>query len=144
MLTDRAEPRLDRRQEGFLTHWRRSTERPQLAVMAFCAIEQLHDSTSRDARLSQHPKEDSFNFRVDPGLKADFQAATEAEDKPAAQVLRDFMRDYVARRRRQSFATEAERQSLSIAARVNDPSSDEAAMLHELDTALDDLAGEWK
>ena len=62
-------------------------------------------------RLSQHPKEDSFNFRIDPGLKADFQAATEAEDKPAAQMLRDFMRDYVARRRRQSFATEAERQS---------------------------------
>jgi hypothetical protein len=88
--------------------------------------------------------EDSFNFRIDPGLKADFQAATEAEDKPAAQVLGDFMRDYLARRRRQSLATEAERQSLSIAAWVNDPGSDEAAMLHELGSAMDDLADDWK
>lgn len=34
-------------------------------------------------RLSQHPKEESFNFRVNPKLKAAFQKATEAEDKPA-------------------------------------------------------------
>lgn len=40
-------------------------------------------------RPSQHPKEESFNFWVDPKLKAAFQRATEAEDKPAAQVLRD-------------------------------------------------------
>ncbi len=46
-------------------------------------------------RHSQHPKEESFNFRIDPKLKAEFQTATEAEDKPAAQVLRDFMRAYV-------------------------------------------------
>ena len=96
------------------------------------------------ARLSQSPKEDSFVFRIDRGLKADFQAATEAEDKPAAQVLRDFMRDYMAHRRRQSSATEAERQSLSIAARANDPGSDEAAMLHELGSTMNDLADDWK
>ena len=50
-------------------------------------------------RLSQHPKEKTFNFRIDPVLKAEFQAATEAADRPAAQVLRDFMRDFVARQR---------------------------------------------
>ncbi len=47
-------------------------------------------------RTTQHPKESSFNFRVDPTLKAAFTAATGAEDKPAAQVLRDFMRSYVS------------------------------------------------
>jgi hypothetical protein len=39
-------------------------------------------------RQSQHPKEESFNFRIDPKLKAEFQTAKETEDKPAAQVLR--------------------------------------------------------
>jgi hypothetical protein len=32
---------------------------------------------------------------------------------------------------------------LAIAAGANDPHSDEAAILGELDDALDDLAGEW-
>ena len=43
-------------------------------------------------RTSQHPKETSFNLRIDPTLKAAFTSATEAVDKPAAQVVRDFMR----------------------------------------------------
>ncbi len=62
-------------------------------------------------RQSQNPKDESFNFRIDPKLKAEFQTATEAEDRPAAQVLRDFMRAYVERQRERAFATEARRQS---------------------------------
>jgi hypothetical protein len=89
-------------------------------------------------RTSQTPKEETFNFRVDPSLKAAFQAATEAEDKPAAQVLRDFMR------RRRDFAAEAHRQSVAIAARAADPGSDEAAVMRELDAHLDGLADDWK
>ena len=80
-------------------------------------------------RTSQHPKEDSFNFRVDPRLKAEFQTATEAADKPAAQVLRDFMRAYVARHRNRAFAAEAKRQSRLIAARAADPDSDQAEVM---------------
>jgi Protein of unknown function (DUF3018) len=80
-------------------------------------------------RLSQHPKEESFNFRVDPALKSAFQAATEAEDKPAAQVLRDFMRSYVERHRRHAFVDEARRQSRLIAARAADPRSDESEVM---------------
>ncbi len=49
-------------------------------------------------RASARPKVESFNFRVDPELKAAFAAATAEEDRPAGQVLRDFMRGYVARR----------------------------------------------
>lgn len=52
------------------------------------------------SRTTQHPKEESFNFRVPADLKAAFKAATEAADRPAAQVLRDFMRAYVDRQRR--------------------------------------------
>jgi predicted HicB family RNase H-like nuclease len=49
-------------------------------------------------RTSQQLKETSFNLRIDPILKAAFTAAAEAEDKPAAQVVRDFMRAMSGRR----------------------------------------------
>lgn len=52
-------------------------------------------------RTSAHPKEESFNFRVPADLKAAFKAATEVADRPAAQVLRDFMRAYVEQHRRE-------------------------------------------
>ncbi|MBV8121655.1 MAG: hypothetical protein JO081_17160 [Alphaproteobacteria bacterium] len=89
-------------------------------------------------RTSQHPKDESFNFRIDPKLKAEFQSATEAEDKPAAQVLRDFMRAYVDRHRRRVFATEALRQSRLIAARAADPSSDEAEVMRWMEDVSND------
>ena len=97
-------------------------------------------------RASQHPKADTFNFRIDPALKAAFTQATEAEDKPAAQVLRDFMRAYVERRSRKAFEAEARRQSMAAAARARDPDSDEARSLREMETLLDEdhFAGEWK
>jgi len=98
------------------------------------------------SRTSERRKDESFNFRIDPALKAAFVAAAEAEDKPAASVLRDFMRAYVARRSRRAFAAEAQRQSRAIAARARDPESDEARSLQELDALLDadDFADEWK
>ena len=70
---------------------------------------------------SQHPMDSSFNFRVDPALKAAFSHATEVEDKPAAQVLRDFMRAYVKRREHLAFPNDAHQQSLEAAIRANDP-----------------------
>jgi hypothetical protein len=46
-------------------------------------------------RATRQPKEENFNFRVSAELKAAFRTATEAVDRPAAQVIRDFMRAYV-------------------------------------------------
>jgi hypothetical protein len=96
-------------------------------------------------RTSQHPKETSFNLRLDPALKAAFTAATEAEDKPAAQVLRDFMRSYVRRRERRLWEAEARRQSLEAAACARDPNSGEHAVMREIETEFDrdDFADEW-
>lgn len=88
-------------------------------------------------RLSQHPKEESFNFRVDPTLKAAFQRATEAADKPAAQVLRDFMRAYVERQRERAFAAEARRQSRVVAEHAADPGSDEAEVMRWIEDVSD-------
>jgi hypothetical protein len=97
-------------------------------------------------RTSQHPKETSFNLRIDPALKAAFTAATEAEDKPAAQVVRDFMRAYVKQRERRAFEAAARRQSLEAARCAADPRSDEFASLREAEAEFDrdDFADEWK
>ena len=39
--------------------------------------------------------EATFTFRVDEALKAEFSAAAKNRDRSAAQLLRDFMRDFV-------------------------------------------------
>jgi predicted transcriptional regulator len=41
--------------------------------------------------------ERTFTFRVDDTLKANFSDAAKQQDRTAAQLLRDFMREYVAR-----------------------------------------------
>lgn len=41
--------------------------------------------------------EATFTFRVDDHLKAQFTMAAKSKDRTSAQLLRDFMRDYVRR-----------------------------------------------
>jgi hypothetical protein len=101
---------------------------------------QLRNATM--PRTSQHPKETSFNLRIDPALKAAFAAATEAEDKPAAQVLRDFMRAYVKEHERRTFEAEARRQSRLVAEAARDPHGDEAEVMRWIEGAADDEA--WR
>ncbi|MFC3441025.1 CopG family ribbon-helix-helix protein [Sphingobium rhizovicinum] len=40
--------------------------------------------------------ESTFTFRVDEALKSAFADAARADDRTGAQLIRDFMRDYVA------------------------------------------------
>jgi hypothetical protein len=94
-------------------------------------------------RASQHPKETSFNLRIDSGLKAAFTKAAESEDKPAAQVVRDFMRAYVKRLERRTFEAEARRQSREAAELARDPSSDEYAVMREIEADLENESF-WK
>jgi TfoX/Sxy family transcriptional regulator of competence genes len=61
-------------------------------------------------------KESTLNLRIDAALKQEFVAEVEAEDRPAAEVLRALMRGYVAEARKRRFAAEARRQSQLIAA----------------------------
>jgi hypothetical protein len=44
-------------------------------------------------------KDKGLRIRVDQGLREAFLAACHAEDKPASQVLRKFMSEYVRRHR---------------------------------------------
>jgi hypothetical protein len=94
-------------------------------------------------RASQHLKDTSFNLRIDPLLKTAFTEAAEAEDKPAAQIVRDFMRAYVKQRERRALAAEAHKQSLLIGGRPRDPTSDEAAVIREIAAELPDESY-WK
>ena len=98
------------------------------------------------ANGGQQTRETTFNFRLDPALKAAFTEAAEADRKPAAELLRHFMRSYVEQKRRGVFEEEGRRQSLAIAARARDPGSDEHAALRELDAELDRdaFSAEWK
>ena len=91
------------------------------------------------SRTTTHPKEATFNLRIDPVLKAEFTAATEAEDKPAAQVLREFMRRYVAERARAAFLVEADRQMRAVNARSLDPTTDEYAVAQDVEAAFGEV-----
>ena len=42
--------------------------------------------------------EATFTFRVDEALKAEFTQAAKESDRTGAQLLRDFMREYVRKR----------------------------------------------
>jgi hypothetical protein len=76
-------------------------------------------------QTTRRRKEDTLNLRVDPALKSEFVAATEAENKSVAEVLRELMRSYVQRARRRKFAAEARRQSRLVA-----NSADEAEVMN--------------
>jgi antitoxin component of RelBE/YafQ-DinJ toxin-antitoxin module len=67
-------------------------------------------------------KAGTLNFRVDRALKAEFMAATEAMNKPVAEVLREFMHAFIAHTRKKKFTAEARRQSRLLA---NSPDSAE-------------------
>jgi hypothetical protein len=60
-------------------------------------------------------RETTFNLRIDAALKEEFAAVAEAEARPAAEVLRSMMRDYVEEARKRRFKAEARRQSQLIA-----------------------------
>lgn len=46
--------------------------------------------------------EATFTFRVDEALKNEFSTAAKARDRTGAQLLRDFMRDYVKQQQREA------------------------------------------
>jgi hypothetical protein len=45
------------------------------------------------------PKEAVFTMKLEPELRADFMAEAEASHRPASQVLRELMREFVQRQR---------------------------------------------
>lgn len=46
-------------------------------------------------------KEAVFTLKLEPELRAEFMAAAEASHRPASQILRELMRDFVKRQRQE-------------------------------------------
>jgi hypothetical protein len=90
-------------------------------------------------------KADTFTFRLEPSLKAALLRSASDDQIPPAELVRLLVRRHLAAQARRAFETEARRQSLAVAARANDPNSDEARVMRELDAHFDDddFAAEW-
>jgi hypothetical protein len=95
-------------------------------------------------RTSTSLKADILTFRIDPTLKKAFTKIAGQEDKPVGALLRELVQERVDRKRRRAYEAEARRQSLLVAAAAQDPNSDEAAIMRELDAHLEEFAREWK
>ena len=98
------------------------------------------------SRTSANTKADTFTFRLDPALKlALTHAATDAR-MPPAELVRSLVRAHLAGKEQRAFEAEAHRQSLAIAKRAADPTSDEARVMAEIDADLESgvFADTWK
>ena len=97
-------------------------------------------------RTSANPKADTFTFRLDPTLKADLNRAAYEAHMPPAELVRALVRAHLAGKERRAFVAEARRQSLAIAQRADDPSSDEARVMAEIEADLENgaFADTWK
>lgn len=88
-------------------------------------------------------KTDTVTFRLDPGLKAELTSVAGRHRQSLGELLRSLARERIAMERRRSFETEARRQALQAAAAARDSHSDEHAVLHELESDLEEFGSEW-
>jgi hypothetical protein len=72
-----------------------------LIIIFFDAIKWVHDCVSigYTAGMAIIVKDVGLRLRVEKDLRQEFVEACRASGKPAAQVLREFMRDFVSRER---------------------------------------------
>ncbi|HEV8031732.1 MAG TPA: hypothetical protein VGP42_12010 [Stellaceae bacterium] len=96
------------------------------------------------ARRSPEPNADIITFRIPPALKTAFAEIAVEEAKPVGELLRELIRQRVEEKKRRKFEAEARRQCLEANAAAQDPNSDEAAVMRELDADLEEFAREWK
>jgi hypothetical protein len=125
----------------------RSSDIARAAAMAVGEHDKMHYIMSsrrsrRMPRTTTEPKADSLTFRIPPALKADLAAIAEKEAKPLGELLRELIRDRIEQERRREFEAEARRQCLLINAAAQDPNSDEAAVMRELEANFDEFARE--
>jgi hypothetical protein len=87
-------------------------------------------------------KTETVTFRIEAALKDEFAEIAEAEHKPVGELLRELVRDHVKQKRRREFEAEARRQCELLNAAAQDPNSDEAQVMRELDANFDEFARE--
>ncbi|HWD58592.1 MAG TPA: ribbon-helix-helix protein, CopG family [Stellaceae bacterium] len=89
-------------------------------------------------------KTETVTFRLEAALKDEFAEIAEAERKPVGELLRDLVRQHVKQRKRLAFEAEARRQCAVINAAAQDPNSDEARVMREMEAHFVDVMREWK
>lgn len=94
--------------------------------------------------MSRAPNAETVTFRIDPVLKTAFAKIAAEEARPVGELLRELVRERVEQKARREFEAEARRQSLEAAAAAQDPRSDEAAVMNELEAELEQFPDEWK
>jgi hypothetical protein len=94
--------------------------------------------------MNSAQKVETVTFRIDSVLKTAFAEIAAEEAKPVGELLRELIRERVELKARRSFEAEARRQALEAAAAVQDPGSDEAAVMRELEADLEGFCDEWK
>jgi hypothetical protein len=96
------------------------------------------------ARTTAEHKAGTLTFRIAPALKADLAALAEKEAKPIGELLREIICERINQERRREFEAEARRQCLEANAAAQDPNSDEAAVMRELEANFEEFArDEW-
>lgn len=89
-------------------------------------------------------KTETVTFRLEATLKDEFAEIAEAEHKAVGELLRDLVRQHVKQRKRATFEAEARRQCEILNAAAQDPNSDEAQVMRELEAHFAEVMREWK
>jgi hypothetical protein len=92
------------------------------------------------ARTSAEPNADIITFRIPPALKTALAEIARQEAMPVGELLRELIRERIRQKERRDFEAEAQRQSIILAKAAEDPNSDEAAVMRELDANFDEFA----
>src|ERR1700744_846133 len=70
-------------------------------------------------------KDETFTFRLDPRMKAEFAKSAAEQQKQPAQLLRDLVTEHLLRERRRAFEVEAQREVGIINGATANPANDE-------------------
>jgi hypothetical protein len=89
-------------------------------------------------------KSETITFRIDATLKDELAEIAEKQAKPVGELLRELVREHIKQKKRREFEAEARRQCEILNAAAEDPSSDEAQILREIDANFEEFAREWK
>jgi Arc/MetJ-type ribon-helix-helix transcriptional regulator len=93
-------------------------------------------------RTTSTRKDEILTFRLPPAMKREVNRMARSEKKPVGAFVRDLLRERLDRRKQEAFEAEARRQCLEANAAARDPTTDEYAVMQELDAELDALADE--
>lgn len=95
-------------------------------------------------RTTTEAKAETLTFRIPPALKAEIAALAEKEAKPVGELLRELIRARIKQEKRREFEAAARRACQILNAAAQDPNSDEAAVLRELEANFDEFVREWQ